>query len=46
MTSTWTRKIDVNIYADKAKGEQNKRLSENWKNVIRNDNIIWDVIKA
>ena len=39
-------KFDVNIYKDKAQGEQNKRLSENLKNVIRNDYIIWDVIKA
>ena len=39
-------KFDVNIYQDKAEGEQKKRLSENLKNVIRNDYIIWDVIKA
>ena len=38
--------FDVNIYQDKAQGEQSKRLSENLKNVIRNDYIIWDVIKA
>ena len=29
-----------------AEGEQKKRLSENLKNVIRNDNIIWDVVKS
>ena len=39
-------KFDVNIYNDKAQGEQNKRLSENLKNVIRNNNIIWDVVKS
>lgn len=39
-------KFDVNIYEDKAKGEQNNRLSQNLKNVIRNDYIIWDVVKA
>ena len=39
-------KFDVNIYQDKAQGEQNKRLSENLKNIIRNDNIIWDVVKS
>ena len=39
-------KFDINIYNDRAEGEQKKRLSENLKNVIRNDNIIWDVVKS
>lgn len=39
-------KFDVNIYQDKAEGEQKKRLSENLKNIIRNDYIIWDVVKG
>ena len=41
-----SEKFDVNIYNDRAEGEQKKWLSEKLKNVIRNDNIIWEVIKG
>ena len=39
-------KYDVNINKDKALGEQKKRLSENLKNIICDDSIIWEIIKA
>ena len=41
-----TAKYDVNINKDKALGEQKKRLSENLKNIIRDDSIIWEIIKT